>query len=196
MPEAVRLVASDEEWGEFQSWQASPKPIMLTLDGKFPDVPHDLADELFGRLISMIKSGQKASFGSREDQFDLVEIPAFVWSTHWYNIWFNVLVDTGRGAVAFSSICVGEPVQPVEVKPPQLLRSAMKAELDAWVYDNPGVQVRKKDLREAIIRQLEKKHPGNSFSKTMFNELWRQVPRANKFSSNPAWVGGKGAEKT
>ena len=64
----------------------------------------------------------------------------------------------------------------------------MKAEDSAWVSANSGVQIRKEELREAILKRLLAKYPGNSFSKNMFDQLWREVPKANKFASNPRWV--------
>ena len=191
MPEAVRLVADDKEWNDFIAWLAQPKPMMLDRNGRNPDVPHELADELFARLISKLRSGEKSAVGFLEGEFEPREIPPIFWATHLYNIWFNLLVDQGRGTVSFTSICVGDPVEPVRIEPTQRLRSAMKAEVKAWVSANPGVQIRKEELREAILESLLAKYPGNSFSKNMFDELWREVPKANKFTSNPRWVAGK-----
>lgn len=195
MPEAVRLVASEAEWKEFAIWKAQPKPIVLDRDGRCPTLPHDLADELFGRLISQLKNGEKSAIGFRENQLEANDIPAVFWSTHWYNIWFNTLVDLGRGTIAFGSICVGDPIQPVSIIPVPTLRAAMRSEVNSWVDANPAVQIRKKDLRKAVLAKLSERFPGNSFSGNMFDQLWQSVPPANKFSSNPAWVGGKGGEK-
>lgn len=196
MPDAVRLVADEREWGLFQEWQAKPKPmVMLDQDGRFPEVPHELADELFGRLISKLKNGELSAIGFRDDETEHTLIPAIFWATHWYNIWFNLLVDLGRGKVAFGSICVGAPVAPVEVTPKQTLRKAMKDEVKAWVNAHPGEQVTKAALQEAVLATLTKRFPGSRFSENMFNEIWRDVPKPNKFTSNPGWAAGKGAEK-
>lgn len=196
MPEAVRLVANDDEWSEFLAWQAQPKPIMLDRNGQCLDVPHELADDLFGRLITQLKAGEISAVGFRDGQIEPNEVPSIFWSTHWYNIWFNLLVDLGHGAVVFSSICVGDPVLPVTIAPTPTLRSAMKAEVTAWVGTNPGTQIRKKDLQKAVLEKLAERFPANTFSENMFKQLWKDVPPANKFTSNPAWVAGKGGGKS
>lgn len=62
MPDTVRLLATDDEWEEFLVRRAQPKPIMLDRYVRNPAVPHDLADDLFARIIARLSEGDLVAF--------------------------------------------------------------------------------------------------------------------------------------
>ncbi len=184
LPEAVRLIADDNEWGEFQAWQAQPKPtIMLDRNGRFPDVPHELADDLFGRVVERLKEGVFVAFGRWGQRVHFEEIDPLHWATMDYNIWFNELGYADGGRVGFSSICVEQSseAKPVQAKPQT--RTAVKRYLDDWLEANPNSQITRPDMLREVRTALSVSH---IVTENLFNGVWHSgFPDGNKFEGRP-----------
>ncbi|MDG6078096.1 hypothetical protein E3U23_02665 [Erythrobacter litoralis] len=154
MPDTVRLVATDVEWAEFLVWSAQPKPMMLDRYGRYPDVPHDLADNLFARLIKRLSEGELVGFGRWGEEPSFQEIGPMHWATMYYNIWFNELGYAEGGRVGFSSICIEQ--RTVQKIPPELpqVRSAVRRVMSNWLKANPVSLITKKDMLERVRAEL------------------------------------------
>ncbi|MXP29734.1 hypothetical protein GRI58_13045, partial [Porphyrobacter algicida] len=150
MPEFVRLVASDEEWADFLVWKAQPKPMMLDRHGRNPDVPHDLADDLFARIIERLKEGELVAFGRWGEQPSFQEIEPMHWSTMRYNIWFNELGYAEGGRIGFSSVFIEQRShQSIPPAKPEV-RSAVKR----VVLNSPEFSRRPRCSSSAAVRTL------------------------------------------
>ena len=183
MPDAVRLVAIDEEWAEFLFWRAQPKPIMLDRHGRNPDVPHDLADDLFARIIERLKEGELVAFGRWGGDSAFQEIEPTHWATMHYNIWFNELGYAKSGRVGFSSILIEDGTHQITplAKPP--VRSAVKRLLGAWAKSNPNSQITRLDMLALVRQELSREY---EVSENLFNGVWRsEFPERNKYKNRP-----------
>lgn len=183
MPDAVRLVATDEEWAEFLVWRAQPKPIMLDRSGRNPDVPHDLADDLFARIIARLNEGELVAFGRWGEEPSFREIEPMHWATMHYNIWFNELGYAEGGRVGFSSICIDQRAhQRMPASKPQV-RSAVSRVVATWLKTNPESQITRQDMLALVREELR---PEYQVSENLFNGIWRaEFPDQNKYKNRP-----------
>lgn len=183
MPLAVRLVSTDREWLEFEEWLRKPKPIMLDRSGRFPDVPHELADELFSRLINKLKDGDLIAFGRWGKQPELTEIDPKHWFGMWYNIWFNELGYGDEGQAGFTSIVVEERRFEKPAPSKNDVRKVVKRLLAEWIEANPGTKITKAEMLGLVRERLGAKYKVSQF---LFDNLWQSdFPRAHKFSNRP-----------
>ena len=183
MPDAVELIAAPDEWSEFQEWRKQPKPIMLDRHGKFPDVPHDLADNLFERLIDRLKSGELVAFGLWGSDRELSEIESMHWSGMLYNIWYNELGYADEGRVGFKSIVVAERTGELSLPSKPQARSAINNIFRQWCQQNRDAKITREDMIALIKAQL-----GDAYelSDNLIISLWRaEFPRSHKFMNRP-----------
>ena len=183
MPDTVRLVATDEEWAEFLVWRAQPKPKMLDRYGRNPDVPHDLADDLFARIIARLSEGELVAFGRWGEEPSFQEIEPMHWATMHYNIWFNELGYAEGGRVGFSSVCVEQRTS--QVTPPELpqVRSAVSRIVNNWLKTNPECQITKREMLARVRAELG---PDYRVSENLFKGVWQSgFPESNKYKNRP-----------
>lgn len=187
LPDAVRDFCRDDEWEAFQKWRSEAKPtIMLDENGRFPEVDHTLADQLFGRVVESLKAGQLVGFGLWGEERTLSPIESGLWSSLWYNIWFNELGYANEGRSGFRAIVV-EPAAPsMRIEPKQHTRAAVKRAFAVWIRENPGTQIQKNALEAHIRVALAEAQPPHDLSTNLFGELWRtDFPHGNKFRGRP-----------
>ena len=183
MPETVRLVATDEEWAEFLVWREKPEPIMLDRFGKNPDVPHDLADDLFARLIARLIEGELVAFGRWGDEPTFQEIEPMHWATMYYNIWFNELGYADGGRVGFSSVCVEQRSSQVPPAGLPQVRSAIRRVVNRWLKTNPDSQITKREMLATVRAELEAEY---QVSENQFKGVWQsEFPERNKYKNRP-----------
>ena len=183
MPDAVRLVATDEEWAEFLVWRAQPKPIMLDRHGRNPDVPHDLADDLFAQIIERLKEGELVAFGRWGEESAFQEIEPVHWATMYYNIWFNELGYAESGRFGFSSILLEQVARPMTPLAKPQVRSAVKRLFCAWTKINPDSKITRSDMLAHVRQELSREY---EVSENLFNGVWRsEFPDGNKYMHRP-----------
>lgn len=183
MTEAVKFVSNDDEWQAFQRWLGKPKPFMLTLNGKYPDVPHELADELFGRLIAQLIAGDLLAYGCWGQRADFIEIDPMHWATLHFDIWSNELGYGDNGQVGFTAIYVVKRHVTTPVPTIQNVRQAVKRVLAEWCNANPDSQITKADMLEWVREQLGQQY---LVSEHLFEDPWRSdVPIQNKYQNRP-----------
>lgn len=183
MPDAVRLVATDEEWAEFLVWRVQPKPMMLDRYGRYPDVPHVLADELFARLIARLNEGGLVAFGLWGEGSSFQEIEPMHWATMHYNIWFNELGFAEGGRVGFGSVCVEQ--RTYQVTPPEMpqVRSAVRGVVNNWLKMNTDSKITKRDMLAKVREELR---PEYHVSENLFTGIWQtDFPKQNKYKNRP-----------
>lgn len=183
MPDAVELVAAPVEWSEFQEWRKQPSPIMLDRHGKFPDVPHELADHLFERLIERLKNGELVAFGLWGSDRDYSEIESMHWAGMHYNIWYNELGYADEGQTGFKSIVVAERTEELSFPSKPQARSAIKDFFRRWCEQNREAKITRAEMMTLIKAQL-----GDDYELTdnLIIALWRaEFPNEHKFMSRP-----------
>lgn len=183
MPEAVRLVASDDEWTAFVDWRAKPKPKMLDQHDQFPDVPHDLADRLFARLIERLRQGKLVAFGRWGQRAEFEEIDPMHWGTSWYNIWFNELGFADGGRCGFSAIYLEDRPQTAVASAKPQTRAAIRGFLDDWRTLNPNGRITKPAMLKLAKAALA---PAHDVTENIFEGVWRNAfPDRNKYTGRP-----------
>ncbi|MAY19957.1 MAG: hypothetical protein CL955_05005 [Erythrobacteraceae bacterium] len=156
---------------------------MLDQYGRFPDVPHDLADELFGRVIARLAAGDLVGYGRWGFRSEFEEIEAEHWLTSSYNIWFNELGYADGGKVGYSGICVEARSSVVAENPPQEKRGDVKRFFKDWCEANPGVKINRAKMLQETRSQLSEI---GTISENMFNSLWRdEFPTRQKYKNRP-----------
>ncbi|MCK0129277.1 hypothetical protein [Erythrobacter sp. F6033] len=183
LPDAVEWYSDAQEWAEFSEWREKPKPIMLDRNGRFPDVPHELADHLFDRVIQHLRTGDLVALGRWGQRSAFEEIEPEHWLTSWYNIWFNELGYGDEGRVGFSGILVEQRPKTVADPPLQAKRTAVKRFMKDWCEANPDAKITRADMLEKTKSELS---TIGGISTNMFNETWRrEFPAEHKFRNRP-----------